>query len=229
MQEVDGSIPFSSTISVSRGAHRDARGGAGPGIHSRWDPGALILVHFRRHREAPVMVFVLILLAAASRLLPHPPNFAPVAAIGLFAGATTSRRAAWLVPVFAVLASDLVLGFYHPVSMFWNYLAFGACLLLGSGLLARARGGQQPAGRLLRLAGAVLSSAVVFFLLSNFGVWASGYYPRTWAGLVECYTAALPFFRNTLASDVLYSAALFGGLAAWERWFVRPRAQTVRA
>src|SRR5262245_27433914 len=98
MQEVDGSIPFSSTI-----------------------PPA----------ETAMITFVLILLAAASRLLPHPPNFAPVAAIGLFAGAVQSRRAAWLVPFAALLASDVFLGLYKPVYMFWNYLAFGACLLLG--------------------------------------------------------------------------------------------------
>ena len=168
------------------------------------------------------MVFVLIVLAAASRLLPHPPNFAPVAAIGLFAGALSGRRIGWLVPLLALLASDLVLGFYHPVGMLWNYLAFGSCLLLGSGWLGNRRS-------LGRITGAVLASSVTFFVLSNFGMWASGYYPRTWAGLVECYVAAVPFFRNTLASDVLYSAALFGGYALLARWFVRPSAATVRA
>lgn len=168
------------------------------------------------------MVFVLIVLAAASRLLPHPPNFAPVAAIGLFAGALTGRRIGWLLPLVALLASDLVIGFYHPVGMLWNYLAFGTCLLLGSGWLAERR-------TFGRITGAVLSSSVAFFVLSNFGMWASGYYPRTWAGLVECYVAAVPFFRNTLASDVLYSAALFGGHALLLRWFVRPSAETARA
>jgi hypothetical protein len=168
------------------------------------------------------MVFVLIVLAAASRLLPHPPNFAPVAAIGLFAGALSGRRIGWLVPFAALLASDLVLGFYNPVGMLWNYLAFGACLLIGSGLLEKRRG-------LGRVAGAVLTSSLVFFALSNFGMWASGYYPRTWDGLVACYVAALPFFRNTLASDVLYSAVLFGGYALLVRWFPRTAAETARA
>ncbi len=152
------------------------------------------------------MVYVLILLAAASRLLPHPPNFAPVAAIGLFAGATLDRRAAWLVPFAAVLLSDAIIGFYHPVSMFWNYAGLAACLFLGSAILGRARS-------LPRFAGATLTSSLAFFALSNFGMWASGYYPRTGAGLVECYVAALPFLRNTFASDVLYTAALFGGWA----------------
>jgi len=161
------------------------------------------------------MVVVLILLAAASRLLPHPPNFAPVAAIGLFAGAMLGRRTAWLVPLAALLLSDAVIGFYHPMSMFWNYAGFAACLLLGSTILG-------PARSLPRFAGATLTSSIAFFALSNFGMWASGYYPRTFAGLVECYVAALPFFRNTLVSDVLYTAALFGGWALLRAALRRP-------
>ena len=156
------------------------------------------------------MVILLIVLAVASRLLPHAPNFTPVAAIGLFAGATMGRRAGWLVPLGALIVSDAFLGFYHPMSMFWNYLGFGACLLLGSGLLAGSRS-------LPRLAGATLSSSLAFFALSNFGMWASGYYPRTFAGLGACYTAGLPFLRNTVASDVLFTAALFGALALLRR------------
>ncbi len=161
-----------------------------------------------------MLVVLLIVVAAASRLLPHPPNFAPIAAIGLFAGAMLDRRAAWLIPVVALLASDLVLGFYHPVGMLWNYVAFAACLLLGSGILARSR-------TLPRLAGATLTSAGSFFVLSNFGMWASGYYPRTWTGLVECYVAAIPFFQNTLVSDALFVAVLFGGHALLSRWVTR--------
>ncbi len=222
MQEVDGSIPFSSTTPSSQ-----ARGAALPsgGCRDRvgWDPGeARRPADLTDAEEALMLVVLLILLAAASRLLPHPPNFAPVAAIGLFAGAMLDRRAAWLVPLVALLLSDLIIGFYHPVGMLWNYVAFAACLMIGSGLLARGRS-------LPRLAGATLSSAVVFFALSNFGMWASGYYPRTWAGLVECYVAALPFFRNTLVSDVVFVAALFGGHAWLSRLLSRPAHGTASA
>ena len=169
-----------------------------------------------------MMVFVLILLAVASRLLPHAPNFAPVAALGLFAGSVYSRRAGWLVPFAALLLSDLVIGFYHPMSMFWNYLGFAACLLLGSGLIGSRR-------TVVRLGGATIASSVAFFTLSNFGMWASGYYPRTLAGLTECYTAALPFFRNTFASDVVYTAALFGGYALLSRLAPRREGASARA
>lgn len=157
------------------------------------------------------MVFVLILLAVACRLLPHPPNFAPVAAVGLFAGAVLDRRISWLVPVVALLASDAVLGFYHPVSMFWNYAAYAASFALGFATLRDHR-------TFGRIAGATLGSALVFFVLSNFGMWASAYYPRTLAGLIECYTLALPFFTNTLLSNVVFSAALFGGYAFARRF-----------
>jgi len=125
-------------------------------------------------------------------------------------------------PFAALLLSDLVLGFYHPVSMVANYLAFATCLALGAGWLARGRS-------LPRVAGAVIASSVAFFIVSNFGMWASGYYPRTWAGLVQCYTAALPFFRNTLASDALYSAVLFGGHALLARFAGRRSTETARA
>lgn len=168
------------------------------------------------------MVVILILLAVASRLLPHPPNFAPVAAIGLFAGAMLSRRAAWLVPFVALLVSDLVIGLYHPMSMLWNYLGFAGCLLLGAGILSKRRD-------LGRLAGATLASALIFFALSNFGVWASGYYPLTFAGLAECYAAAIPFFRNTLTSDVLFVGVLFGGHALASRLVARLRPRTASA
>lgn len=167
------------------------------------------------------MVVVLVLLAVASRLLPHPPNFAPIAAIGLFAGAAFDRRAAWLVPFAALLLSDAVIGFYHPTSMFWNYAGFASCLLLGSALLGARR-------TFPRFAGATLASSLAFFTLSNFGMWASGYYPRTAAGLAACYTAALPFFRNTLVSDVFYSTVLFGGWALLRAAFKRPAAETAR-
>jgi len=168
------------------------------------------------------MVVILILLAAATRLLPHAPNFSPVAAIAVFAGATLGRRASWLVAFGALLLSDLVIGFYHPVSMFWNYSGYAACLLLGSAWLTRRR-------TVARLAGATVSSSLVFFALSNFGMWASGYYPRTLAGFAQCYTAALPFLRPTVLSDALYTAALFGSLALVRSVLAGRTAQAVRS
>src|SRR6266853_631215 len=140
----------------------------------------------------------MILAAAASRLIPHPPNFTPIAAMALFGGASfASKRVALLVPLAGLCLSDLVLGFYSVTPVVYGSFALIVCL--GFWL----RRGQT----LWRIACATVVGAVLFFVLTNFGVWAlDALYPRTLAGLAGCYVAAIPFFRNTLLSDFLYSA-----------------------
>lgn len=146
----------------------------------------------------------LVLLAVVSRLLPHPPNFTPLAAVGLFAGAYLGARKFWLVPISALLVSDMVIGFYPPVVMVFVYGAFILCAYIGRAFLHERRS-------LLRLGGAALSGAVIFFILSNLGDWLSGLnYPLTQDGLLDCYVMAIPFFRNTLLGDLFYVACLFG-------------------
>ncbi len=153
----------------------------------------------------------MIFLAAASRLIPHPPNFTPLAAMALFGGAYISdKRLAFVLPLAALLLSDAVLGFYHD--MIWVYGSFALIVCLGLQLQSRRR--------LLPIAGAALASSVLFFALTNFGVWASGgLYPHTLAGLGTCYVAAVPFFQNTIAGDLVYTALLFGGFAMVEKKF----------
>ena len=149
-----------------------------------------------------------IVAAAALRLVPHPPNFTPIAAMALFGGATFGRRwLAFAAPLSAMLLSDAVLGFYS--GMWVTYLAVALIVLVGWVALSRVS--------VLRVAGAALASSILFFLVSNFGVWAlSGMYPHNSAGLVACYVAAIPFFQNTVAGDLVYSALLFGGFALLE-------------
>jgi hypothetical protein len=151
----------------------------------------------------------MILSGAAARLIPHPPNFSPIAAMALFGGATfASKRAAFLVPLLAMILSDVVLGFYSITPVIYGSFALITCL----GFWVRRK------QTVLRLAGASVAAAVLFFITTNFGVWALGdWYPLTWSGLAECYVAAIPFFRNTLCSDLFYSAVLFGALALAER------------
>ena len=151
------------------------------------------------------------LAAAASRLIPHPPNFTPVAALALFGGASFARkRTALLMPLAGLFLSDLVLGFYAITPVVYGSFALIACL----GFWLRRRKSFS------RAAFAAVASALLFFVVTNFGVWTlGGLYPKTAAGLGDCYVAAIPFFHNTLASDLLYSALLFGGLAlAEKRW-----------
>lgn len=154
--------------------------------------------------------------AAALRLVPHPPNFSPIDAMALFSGAYLGRRAlAFGAPLAALLLSDLVLGFYSGI--LFQYAAVALVVLLGSAAL--------PRRSVLRIAGAALASSVLFFAISNFGVWmVSGMYAHTLAGLATCYVAAIPFFQNTVGGDLFYSALLFGGFALVEHFVPRLRA-----
>jgi hypothetical protein len=147
--------------------------------------------------------------AAALRLVPHPPNFSPIDAMALFSGAYLGRRwLAFAAPLAALLLSDMVLGFYQG---FWiQYVAVALVVLLGSVTLNRV---SAP-----RVGATAIASAILFFVVTNFGVWTLGtMYPMTAAGLADCYVAAIPFFQNTVAGDLFYATLLFGGFALVER------------
>jgi hypothetical protein len=156
-----------------------------------------------------------IVAAAALRLVPHPPNFSPIDAMALFSGAYLGRRwLAFVAPLGALLLSDLILGFYS--GMEFQYVSVALIVLIGWVAL--------PKVSVLRLAGAAIASSVLFYLVTNFGVWlGSGMYPQTLSGLAACYVAAIPFFQNTLAGDLFYTGVLFGGFALLERAVPRLR------
>jgi hypothetical protein len=160
------------------------------------------------HPRVTAIASILILVALA-RLLPHPPNFTPVMALALFGGAVfADRRLALLLPLGAMLLSDLFLGFH--LQMISVYAAFVLAVVLGTMLRERRR----P----LPIVGATLSASVLFFIVTNFSVWLlDGLYPLTFEGLMASYTAAIPFFRNAVLGDLFYAAVLFGGLALAER------------
>jgi hypothetical protein len=151
--------------------------------------------------------------AAATRLLPHPPNLTPIAAMALFGGAHfASPIVAFAVPLSAMFLSDVLLGFgLHRVMPFvYGSFAFTVCL----GRCLRSR--RSP----LAVGVAAVSGSLVFFVVTNLGVWLVGnLYPLTLDGLVTCYIAAIPFFRNTLTGDAFYTVALFGGFALAQRYF----------
>lgn len=156
------------------------------------------------------MFYALVLIATASRLLPHPPNLACIGALGLFAGCYLQGRKAWIFPLVAMLLSDFVghvfslpgMGFYNPLTMAMVYAGFTITALIGQRLKNRRT--------VMRVGMAAVASSVVFFLLSNFGVWMAGRYDFSLAGLIQCYAMAVPFYTNTLAGDLLYSGLLFG-------------------
>lgn len=166
-----------------------------------------------------LIVLAIIGVAALFRFLPHPPNFVPLTAIALFAGAyITDKRLAFLIPVGAMFISDAIIGFHN--TMLFVYAALIA--MVGIGMLLQNRKRVAP------IAIATLSGAILFFIVTNFGVWAMGtMYPKTIDGLIACYVAAIPFFRNALAGDIVYVTLLFGSYALALRFLPALRTQEV--
>lgn len=144
----------------------------------------------------------LILAAALSRLLPHPPNFTPLTAMALCGGVYLERRFALFLPLAALFVSDLFIGFHR--TMPFVYLSFLLIGLIGLWLAKRKRTSL--------IFSAAAASSILFFLITNFGVWVmdGSMYSRSIEGLIACYVAAIPFFRNTLFGDLVYTAFLFG-------------------
>jgi hypothetical protein len=149
-----------------------------------------------------VLLFVII--GVLARILPHPANFTPIVAIALFGGAYLTKKQAFIIPVFAMLASDFFIGFD---SLPMRISVYGSILV---GVLA---GFWIKKNRSVgRVIGASLISSIIFFVVTNFSVWAFGtMYAKSPIGLVECYLLAIPFFRNTLLGDLFYSGVFFGG------------------
>jgi len=159
-------------------------------------------------KDHPWIVLGLIAFGVASRLVPHPPNTTPLMAIALFGGAYLARRWAVLLPLSIVMISDVFLPWHWTVV--FNWLAFAL-----TGLLAWW---VRPCPGVRRVAAASAMGSLLFFAITNLGVWLAGdLYPRTADGLQQCFIAALPFFRNTLSGDLVYTAVLFGSYAALTR------------
>lgn len=180
-----------------------------------------------KNKQHFAIIAVMILIAASTRFM-MIPNFTAVGAMGLFGAAYFSNRIwAFVVPFAALFFSDLLLNntiyasYYEGFTLFgpgvhWTYLGFAAIVLIGMGLLKKVK--------LLHVVGASLSASVVFFLISNFGVWASGLvYSKDAAGLIASYAAGLPFLQYTMLGDLFFSGVLFG----LYEWVVKPRLSPV--
>ena len=147
-----------------------------------------------------IVALGLIGIGVVMRILPHPANFAPITAIAIFGGSALPKKVSIWIPLGAMVLSDAIIGFYPLAPVIW------ACYLVIA--LASSRW-LRPAS-ISRGVTVTLGASLFFYLVTNFGVWAaSGMYAHTWAGLGNCYLLALPFFRNTLLSDMFYTSALF--------------------
>lgn len=145
---------------------------------------------------------VIILLAVISRLIPHAPNFAPIGGLALFSGFHFKKKIALIIPIAAMLISDIFLGFHS--TMIYVYLSFILITFVGNYLKNNLK--------FKNIFLASLVSSVLFFLITNFGVWTTGtMYPKTVNGLFQSYLMGLPFFRNTLISDLFYTFSFFYG------------------
>ena len=161
------------------------------------------------------MTYLIFVLAVVSRFIPHPWNFSPVFGALLFGGARLPKRDDIWFPVAVLAVSDVLLTTQvYGMKMQWTYglgsLAFAAVALIGRWLCRQVT--------VRRFTTAAFAGPTAFYLISNFGVWL-GFrtYPLTWEGLVACYVAALPFYRNSLLASFLFGAVLFGIYEYYER------------
>jgi len=139
---------------------------------------------------------ILIFLAlAASRLIPHPPNFTSLIALSFYIPALLGIR---FLPALIICfgLTDLIIGFHGTILFTW-----GSVIIIG--LISH----KFIKGILSRISGALIG-AIIFFTITNFGVWSLGFYGYSLKGLLECYTLAIPFFGYTLISTLIFSVII---------------------
>lgn len=150
-----------------------------------------------------LFLMTIILVAAAVRLLPHLPNFTPIAAIALFGGAMFNNRIfAFVVPLLAMLLSDAIIGFHN--AMIAVYSCFTLTVVLG--LMIKNK------QNIFTIFITSVIASLLFFLVTNYAAWIGNpMYPQGFSGLMVSYFAGLPFFRNEFFGDLFYNTILFGG------------------
>lgn len=149
------------------------------------------------------MTYFLILIGALLRVVPHAANFAPIGALALFGGVYLSKKQALIIPLAAMIVSDFFIGFDSLHSRLTIYSVF---LMIGLiGLLIRNH------KNIFTVEGGAITGSILFFLITNLPfVHTPSLYPQTLDGTIQSYINGLPFFRNTLLSDMLYTAVFFG-------------------
>ena len=164
---------------------------------------------------------LLALLSFGARLLPHLPNFTPIGALALFAGAYLAKKHWWglLLPLFIMFVSDLFIGFYDIKLM---------AVVYGSFLLYALIGKVLPKQNPMLVLGGALGGAVFFYLATNFAVWMfSPWYEKSVEGLILSYTLALPFFRATLFGDLFFTGVFFGAFEFAKAYLLKTRPRLV--
>ena len=148
-----------------------------------------------------MLTFALVALGIFSRLLPHTSQFTAILAIAMFGGMYLRRTQALILPMALMIVTDIISGFHDTMVFTW-----GSMLIISFiGLWLRER------KSFVTVVAGSIYSAILFFIITNFGAFLSPLYPHTWAGLQECYLLAIPFFRSTLVSTLAYSLILYAG------------------
>jgi len=167
------------------------------------------------------VVSLVVFLVALSRVVPHLPNYSPLIAMTLFGSCFFQKKwQAFGLPILATWVSDLVLNnivytqYFPEFTWFYKgfYFQYGTYVLvafLGHLFLKRIT--------VYRVVGVTFSSSLLFFLISNFGVWMGSFYPQTWMGLYACYVAGIPFFKNAVLGDMVYAFSLIYGVLILEK------------
>jgi hypothetical protein len=150
-----------------------------------------------------IMFVVLLAIGVSGRLLPHAWNFTPLIAITIFAGVYLGKKYAFLLPIITMAISDIFLGFYDPKIMLSVYLSFAIAGLIGYRFAKNKK--------INNIVLSALVSSTLFFLITNGAVWFFGStYDPGILGLIQSYVAGIPFYRNMMLGDVIYSISLFG-------------------
>ena len=149
-----------------------------------------------------LLIAGVILITMISRLIPHIPNFTPILAVALFLGTYSKNKlTATLIPLFILLLTDLFIGFYST-------LPFVYASVIGVVLIGSANKNKSNTINIIN----VLASSLIFFIITNLGVWlVDGLYSLDFNGLVNCFTMAIPFYKNEFLGNIIFSTALFGG------------------
>ncbi len=145
-----------------------------------------------------MFLVIIVILAGLTRLAPHPPNFTPILSIALFAGLCFKHKLSFMIPLLIMLFSDFFIGNFDMA--LWIYLCLLLIVYLGK--YSKSRFSYKSV-----LVNSFISS-ILFFSISNFGVWIIGY-PKTISGFIDCYLMAIPFYKNTLLSTLIYSSCLY--------------------
>ena len=146
------------------------------------------------------LAIIFIVVSILSRLIPHVPNFSPLVGVALFSGVYLNKKYGYILPLSIYILSDSIVGLHNTVFFTWSSIII--IYFLGTYL-----GKRKTFTNTIFF---TLVSSILFFILTNFGVWLMGWYPRTWEGFIHCYTLAIPFFRMSLLANFVYVGILFG-------------------